>query len=90
MRHEIDAYQRSLVGTKRKRVVSGAENTVGERGSRANRVKRRKATHGSSDDEVTSSMDVDDQSRWEGSDNSEGEEDIDSCEETCFSCDCGP
>ncbi|EPS95171.1 hypothetical protein FOMPIDRAFT_1025916 [Fomitopsis schrenkii] len=78
MRHEIDAYHRTLAGTKRKRVVSGAENTASGRGSRVNRNKRRKATHGSSDDEVTSSMEVDDQSHWEASDNSEGEEDVDS------------
>lgn len=90
MRHEIDAYHRTLAGTKRKRVVSGAENTASGRGSRVNRNKRRKATHGSSDDEVTSSMEVDDQSHWEASDNSEGEEDVDSCEETCFSCVDGP
>ena len=90
MRHEIDTYQRTLAGTKRKRVVSGAENTASGRGSRASRVKRRKATHGSSDDEVTSSMDVDSNAHWEASDNSEGEEDVDSWEETCLSCVDGP
>ena len=86
MRHEIDTYHRTLAGTKRKRVVSGAENTASGRGSRANTVKRRKATHDSSDDEVASSMEVDNSAHWEGSDNSEGEEEVDSCKETCFSC----
>ncbi|KAH9833041.1 uncharacterized protein C8Q71DRAFT_878937, partial [Rhodofomes roseus] len=78
MRHEIDTYHRTLVGTKRKRAVSGAENTASGRILRGSRVKRRKATHDSSDDEVTSGMDVDDQSRWEASDNSEDEQDADS------------
>ncbi|KZT71371.1 hypothetical protein DAEQUDRAFT_127866 [Daedalea quercina L-15889] len=78
MRHEVDTYHRSLAGTKRKRVVSGTENTTSGRGSRAGRVKRRKATHDSSEDEVTSGMDIDDQSRWEASDNSDEEQDLDS------------
>lgn len=69
-------------GSKRKRVVSGAENTQSNGRSRsASRVKRRRALHGSSDEGEGSAMDVDEHARWDlhGSDSSEGD-DVDSCE----------
>ncbi|OCH88811.1 hypothetical protein OBBRIDRAFT_820005 [Obba rivulosa] len=68
------------VGSKRKRVASGNENTVSGRGSRAGgRVKRRRAVQESSDEETLSEMDVD-KKTWEFSDNSDDEDALDSSE----------
>ncbi|KAI0780459.1 hypothetical protein BD413DRAFT_463707 [Trametes elegans] len=78
MREAGDAYDVSI-GMKRKRVVSGSENTSGSRGARsASRVKRRKAMPDSSDEDHTSGMDVDEQDRWDHSDNSEEDGGLDS------------
>lgn len=64
--------------------MSGSENAHSSGRSRSgNRVKRRKAV-GSSDDEVTSAMDVDDNARWDLTDSSASDEDgVDSCESSC-------
>ncbi|KAI0072261.1 hypothetical protein K474DRAFT_1701070, partial [Panus rudis PR-1116 ss-1] len=66
------------MGTKRKRQVSGTENTNG-RGPRtsAHRVKRRKASRDSSG-ESSSEMDVDVNKYWQVSDDSDGEDALDS------------
>ncbi|GJE96950.1 protein kinase [Phanerochaete sordida] len=67
-------------GSKRKRVGSGSENALSNGRSRSgNRVKRRKALD-SSDDEATSSMDVDDNARWDLTDSgaSDDEDGVDS------------
>ncbi len=77
MRDAVDGYDVSI-GMKRKRVVSGTENTSGSRGARST-SKRRKALPDSSDEEVTSEMDVDAEEIWDDSDSSEGEEAMDSC-----------
>ncbi|KAH9950241.1 hypothetical protein B0H21DRAFT_562937 [Amylocystis lapponica] len=78
MRDLSDAYH-VQVGSKRKRIVSGSENTTTSRGSRgASRVKRRKNARDSSEDETLSGMDVDDQNDWGLSDNSEDEGAMDS------------
>lgn len=72
-------------GSKRKRVGSGSENALSNGRSRSgNRVKRRKALD-SSDDEATSSMDVDDNARWDLTDSgaSDDEDGVDSCESSC-------
>lgn len=73
-------------GSKRKRVVSGSENALANGRARAgNRVKRRRAADSSDEDELSSSMDVDGQSRWEltDSDASDDEDGVDSCESSC-------
>lgn len=76
---ETDAYH-VHVGSKRKRAVSGNENSSAGRGSRvASRLKRRRAVQNSSEDEAISGMDVDDQNPWELSDNSDDEGAMDSC-----------
>ena len=69
-------------GSKRKRVVSGSENTlVNGRGSRGGpRVKRRRAMHDSSDEDGSSSMEVDEESRWEESGSEDDEDGIGSSE----------
>ena len=69
------------VGSKRKHVVvSGSENSSATRTSRtANRVKRLRAARDSSEDGTASAMDIDDQDRWDLSDNSEDEDAMDSC-----------
>ena len=80
--HKEDMHDAIQAGTKRKRVVSGSENALANgRGSRAgHRVKRRRAMHDSSDEGASSSMEIDDTSRWELSD-SEGDDDgVGSCE----------
>ncbi|CAL1705317.1 unnamed protein product [Somion occarium] len=68
------------VGTKRKRVPSGNENTQATRGSRTagHRVKRRRALRDSSDED-SSEMEVDGQNYWEVSDNSDDAGTLDSC-----------
>ncbi|KAF7793233.1 hypothetical protein EIP86_004343 [Pleurotus ostreatoroseus] len=65
-------------GSKRKRVVSGTENTLANgRGSRTgHRVKRRRAVQNSTDEDNLSSMDVDD--RWEIPDSEDDEDGSDS------------
>ncbi|KAI1783995.1 hypothetical protein LXA43DRAFT_1101882 [Ganoderma leucocontextum] len=78
MRNAVNGYDVSI-GMKRKRVVSGSENTSGSRGARStSRAKRRKALPDSSDEEPVSEMDVDAEELWDGSDNSEDEEALDS------------
>ncbi|KAI0957880.1 hypothetical protein AcW1_006129 [Taiwanofungus camphoratus] len=75
---ETDAYH-VHVGSKRKRAVSGNENSSVGRGSRvASRLKRRRAVQNSSEDEAISGMDVDDQNPWELSDNYDDEGAMDS------------
>lgn len=71
------------VGSKRKRVVSGTENTLANgRGSRTgHRAKRRRAMQNSTDEDDLSSMDVDD--RWEIPDSEDDEDGSDSCESYC-------
>ena len=72
-------------GSKRKRVVSGSENALSNGRSRSgNRVKRQRALE-SSDDDLTSTMDVDDNARWDltDSDASDDGDDVDSCESSC-------
>ena len=69
-------------GSKRKRVISGTENSQSSGRSRsASRVKRRRPVHNSSDEELTNAMDVDGRRRWElsDSDSSEDETGVDSC-----------
>lgn len=74
-------------GSKRKRVVSGSENTHANGRSRSgNRVKRRRASNSSDEEEeedAASSMDVDGHTRWELSDTDASDEDVDSCESSC-------
>ncbi|KAH9846082.1 hypothetical protein C2E23DRAFT_789657 [Lenzites betulinus] len=78
MRDAGNGYDVSI-GMKRKRVVSGSENASTSRGARTvSRAKRRKAMPDSSDEEHASGMDVDEQGRWNQSDNSEDEEVLDS------------
>ncbi|KAI0672755.1 hypothetical protein C8Q78DRAFT_1021226 [Trametes maxima] len=78
MRDAGNGYDVSI-GMKRKRVVSGSENTTGARGARsASRVKRRKAMPDSSDEEPASEMDVDEQGHWDHSDNSDDDGALDS------------
>ncbi|KAI0823563.1 hypothetical protein BC628DRAFT_1383813 [Trametes gibbosa] len=78
MRDAGNGYDVSI-GMKRKRVVSGSENASTSRSARTvSRVKRRRAMPESSDEEHASGMDVDDQARWNQSDNSEDEEALDS------------
>lgn len=74
------------IGMKRKRVVSGSENTSNARGARsASRAKRRRAMPDSSEEEERASgMDVDEQERWNRSDNSEDEDALDSCMSDSF------
>ncbi|THH29084.1 hypothetical protein EUX98_g5106 [Antrodiella citrinella] len=60
------------IGSKRKRVVSGSENIQTNSHGAGGRVKRRRAAPDSSDEESTS-MDVDEPSRWGVSDGSESE-----------------
>ncbi|RPD66599.1 hypothetical protein L226DRAFT_567007 [Lentinus tigrinus ALCF2SS1-7] len=73
MRDAGNGYDVSI-GMKRKRVVSGSENTSRDRGARSSsRAKRRRAMPDSSDDEPLSGMDVDEE-RWDGSENSDDEE----------------
>ncbi|KAI0748364.1 hypothetical protein C8Q80DRAFT_1103242 [Daedaleopsis nitida] len=65
------------IGMKRKRVVSGSENT--SRSARSSsRAKRRKPLPDSSEEEELSGMDVDDEERWNSSVNSDDEEAHDS------------
>ena len=79
MRDAVNGYDVSI-GMKRKRVVSGSENTSGSRGARStSRAKRRKPLPDSSDEEPVSEMDVDAEELWDGSDLSEDEEAMDSC-----------
>lgn len=67
------------VGSKRKRVVSGNENLQGSsRSARGNKFKRRKASHGSSDEDA-SAMDVDERNRWDLTDDSDDDGALDSC-----------
>lgn len=66
------------IGSKRKRVVSGSENIQTNSHGVGGRVKRRRAAPDSSDEESTS-MDVDEPSRWGVSDGSESEGASDSC-----------
>ncbi|TBU35504.1 hypothetical protein BD311DRAFT_734731 [Dichomitus squalens] len=76
MRDAANAYDVSI-GMKRKRVVSGSENTSNARGARStSRAKRRKALPDSSDEEPVSGMDVDEEQQeiWDGSDNSDDDE----------------
>ena len=73
------------IGMKRKRVVSGSENTSRDRGARSSsRAKRRKALPDSSEEEELSGMDVDEEGRWDGSDNSDDEEALDSCTRSSY------
>lgn len=73
------------IGMKRKRVVSGSENTSNARGARsASRAKRRRAMPDSSEEEHASGMDVDEHDRWNRSDNSEDEDALDSCTSRSF------
>lgn len=70
------------VGSKRKRIPSGNENTQANgRGSRLP-PKRRRATLDSSD-EGSSDMEVDERSYWDLSDNSDNEGAMDSCKSPC-------
>lgn len=82
---EVKEDMRNVVqaGSKRKRVVSGSENTLANgRGSRSgHRVKRRRALQNSTDEDAPSSMEVDD--RWEISDSEDDEDSLDSCESYC-------
>ncbi|GBE81813.1 hypothetical protein SCP_0401860 [Sparassis crispa] len=81
MRDAGDGYT-VRAGAKRKRVVSGSENTAGARSTRnAGRVKRRRAVRESSDEDEMSGMDIDDQAHWESSDNSEDEGAMDSSDD---------
>ncbi|KAI0345412.1 hypothetical protein BDW22DRAFT_1354345 [Trametopsis cervina] len=67
-------------GVKRKRVVSGNENTqVNGRSRSASRVKRRKASQETSDEDGGSAMEIDNHSRWEmhGSGSSDEEDELD-------------
>ncbi|KAI0723780.1 hypothetical protein C8T65DRAFT_627408 [Cerioporus squamosus] len=74
MRDAGNGYDVSI-GMKRKRVVSGSENTSRDRGARSSsRAKRRRAMPDSSDEEPLSGMEVDEQERWDGSENSDDEE----------------
>lgn len=69
------------IGSKRKRIVSGSENVSsnGRDHNTGGRVKRRRAAPESSDEE-SSSMDVDEEGRWDLSDGSGSEDASDSCE----------
>ncbi|KAI0636513.1 hypothetical protein C8Q77DRAFT_1188904 [Trametes polyzona] len=77
MRESGNGYDVSI-GMKRKRVVSGSENTAVKGARSVSRAKRRKAMPDSSDEEHASGMDVDEHDGWDRSDNSEGEDGIDS------------
>jgi mitogen-activated protein kinase kinase kinase 13 len=74
-------------GSKRKRVVSGSENGLANgRSLEGSRVKRRRATLESSDEEVASEMDVDGHPRWELTDSDASDDDgLDSCESSSLS-----
>lgn len=74
-----------VVGSKRKRVPSGSENTqTNGRGSRLQTKRRREALDSS--DEGSSEMEVDEHSYWELSDNSDNEGAMDSCKSPCCLC----
>lgn len=88
MRDAGNGYDVSI-GMKRKRVVSGSENTSRDRGARStSRAKRRRAMPDSSDEEPVSGMDVDEEDRWDGSENSDDEEALGSCTQSIFSISC--
>ena len=79
MRDAGNGYDVSI-GMKRKRVVSGSENTSSMRGARStSRAKRRKAMSDSSEEDHASGMDVDEQGSWDQSDNSDDDGALDSC-----------
>ena len=81
--HKEDMRDAVPTGSKRKRVVSGAENTHTNGRSRStSRVKRRRALDESSDEDEESAMEVDGNSRWDlhGSGSSEEDDSPDSCE----------
>ena len=72
------------IGMKRKRVVSGSENTSGRSARSTSRAKRHKPLPDtSSEEELTNEMDVDDDETLDDSELSEDEEAEDSC--TCHS-----
>lgn len=84
MRDASNGYEVSI-GMKRKRVVSGSENTSRDRGARtSSRAKRRKGLPDSSEEEELSGMDVDEEELWEGSENSDEEEALDSCTRSSY------
>ena len=80
--HDQDMHDAVQAGNKRKRVVHGTENALANgRGSRAgHRVKRRRAMQGSSEEEGTSSMEIDNTSRWDLSGSDDDEDGVGSCE----------
>ena len=78
MRNAASGYDVSI-GMKRKRVVSGSENTSGRSARSHSRAKRRKALPDSSDEELQDEMEVDEEQEWDSSVNSEDEEALDSC-----------
>ncbi|KAH9928514.1 uncharacterized protein BXZ73DRAFT_48314 [Epithele typhae] len=65
------------IGMKRKRAVSGGENTAGSRGARSG-AKRLKATVESDDEELPNEMEVDDEQSWDTSEESGSEDGLDS------------
>ncbi|KAI8982825.1 hypothetical protein BD414DRAFT_419360 [Trametes punicea] len=78
MRDAGNGYDLSI-GMKRKRVVSGSENSSSARGARStSRAKRRKAMSDSSDEEHANGMDIDEQDNWDHSDNSDDDGALDS------------
>lgn len=67
------------IGTKRKRVVSGPENSQANGRGSSGRLKRLRSSQDSSDEE-SSGMEVDDRNGgWDTSENSDEEGDLDSC-----------
>lgn len=80
MRDDTNAYTIN-VGSKRKRaVVSGTENmSVGRISRTTGKPKRHRMSADSSDLEAGSSMDVDELGRWDLTDHSDDDGDLDSC-----------
>ncbi|KZT09700.1 uncharacterized protein LAESUDRAFT_722662 [Laetiporus sulphureus 93-53] len=73
---------RVRAGIKRKRMVSGTENAASGKNSRApSRVKRRKTSHDSSEDDFISDMEVDGHAHWEGPDRSDDDGIVDTSDD---------
>ena len=78
MRDASHGYDVSI-GMKRKRVVSGSENTSGRSAHTNSRAKRRRPMPDSSEEEEASGMEVDEQESVDSSDQSDDDDEQDSC-----------